>query len=85
MLVFGWISDKIGRKTGMMSATGIVALFSALSASSYGAGGSPYGLFAALSAYRCASIPDLPSYRLIPPDIASYLELVLEPSIPVGL
>jgi MFS family permease len=27
MLVFGWISDKIGRKFGMMAATGIVAFF----------------------------------------------------------
>jgi MFS family permease len=86
MLVFGWISDKIGRKTGMMTATGIVALFSALSASSYGAGGSPYGLFAALSAYRYALTRDPPCYHLIlPPGAASYLELVLEPSIPVGL
>jgi len=56
MLVFGWISDKIGRKAGVMSATGIVALFSALSAASYGAGGNPYGLIAALSAYRCVPI-----------------------------
>ncbi|CAG7846966.1 Probable metabolite transport protein C1271.09 [Serendipita indica DSM 11827] len=52
MLVFGWISDKIGRKTGMMAATGIVALFSALSASSKGANGSIEGMLAALSAYR---------------------------------
>ncbi|KIM32935.1 hypothetical protein M408DRAFT_20266 [Serendipita vermifera MAFF 305830] len=52
MIVFGWISDKIGRKTGMMSATGIVALFSLLSAASYGANGDVYGLFAALSAWR---------------------------------
>ena len=52
MLVFGWISDKIGRKTGMMTATGIVALFSVLSAASFGANGNIYGLFAALSAWR---------------------------------
>ncbi|KAG8769128.1 hypothetical protein FRC15_004756, partial [Serendipita sp. 397] len=52
MLVFGWISDKIGRKTGMMTATGIVALFSFLSATSKGANGSIEGMLAALSAYR---------------------------------
>jgi MFS family permease len=70
MLVFGWISDKIGRKTGMMTATGmsryalstwigltdlssgIVALFSLLSAASKGANGSVKGTLAALSAFR---------------------------------
>ncbi|KAI0282810.1 metabolite transporter [Russula aff. rugulosa BPL654] len=36
MLIFGWISDKIGRKFGMMFATGIVAFFSALSAATSG-------------------------------------------------
>lgn len=36
MLLFGWISDKVGRKAGMMSAALIVALFSALSAGSVG-------------------------------------------------
>ncbi|KAF8318185.1 putative metabolite transporter [Clavulina sp. PMI_390] len=52
MLVFGYLSDKIGRKFGMMTATVIIALFSALSAASYGAHGSFGGLIAALSAYR---------------------------------
>ncbi|KAI9508538.1 major facilitator superfamily domain-containing protein [Russula earlei] len=52
MLVFGWISDKIGRKFGMMAATGIVALFSGLSAASTGAHQSPTGLLAMLSACR---------------------------------
>lgn len=52
MLVFGWISDKIGRKTGMMTATGIVALFSFLSACSKGANGSIPGMLDALSAFR---------------------------------
>ncbi|KAF9510279.1 hypothetical protein BS47DRAFT_1373343 [Hydnum rufescens UP504] len=52
MLVFGYLSDKIGRKFGMMAATGIVALFSGLSAASYGAHNSFSGLIASLSAYR---------------------------------
>ncbi|KAF9223445.1 MFS general substrate transporter [Gyrodon lividus] len=52
MLVFGWISDKIGRKFGMMSATGIVALFSLLSAASSGANHSLGGMLAMLSACR---------------------------------
>jgi MFS family permease len=52
MLLFGYLSDKIGRKFGMMSATGIVALFSFLSATSTGAGGNIGGLLASLSAYR---------------------------------
>ncbi|KAI0251158.1 metabolite transporter [Lactifluus subvellereus] len=52
MLIFGYISDKIGRKFGMMAATGIVALFSGLSAASAGAHHSPGGLLAMLSACR---------------------------------
>ncbi|KAF8322554.1 metabolite transporter [Clavulina sp. PMI_390] len=52
MLVFGYLSDKMGRKFGMMTATVIVALFSALSAASYGAHDSFGGLIASLSAYR---------------------------------
>lgn len=52
MLSFGYISDRVGRKFGMMSATLIVALFSLLSATSKGAGGSIVGTLQALSAYR---------------------------------
>ncbi|PPQ67528.1 hypothetical protein CVT25_006069 [Psilocybe cyanescens] len=52
MLTFGYLSDKIGRKFGMMSATGIVALFSLLSAASAGAHGSVDGLLSMLSAMR---------------------------------
>ncbi|KAI0302380.1 major facilitator superfamily domain-containing protein [Multifurca ochricompacta] len=52
MLVFGYVSDKIGRKFGMMAATGIVALFSGLSAASSGAHHSPSGLLAMLCACR---------------------------------
>jgi len=52
MLIFGWISDKIGRKFGMMAATGIVALFSGLSAASAGAHHSTNGLLAMLCACR---------------------------------
>ncbi|KAH7884693.1 major facilitator superfamily domain-containing protein [Phlebopus sp. FC_14] len=52
MLVFGWISDKLGRKFGMMSAAGIVAFFSGLSAASSGANHSLGGLIAMLCACR---------------------------------
>lgn len=68
----GYLSDKIGRKFGMvnffilvtfclltrnrpqMAATGIVALFSGLSAASSGAHGSLGGLLSMLSAMRYA-------------------------------
>ncbi|KAF8920235.1 MFS Git1p-related glycerophosphoinositol and glycerophosphocholine permease [Mucidula mucida] len=52
MLMFGYMSDKIGRKFGMMLATGIVALFSGLSAASAGAHHNVGGLLAMLSAMR---------------------------------
>ncbi|KAF9645102.1 MFS Git1p-related glycerophosphoinositol and glycerophosphocholine permease [Thelephora ganbajun] len=52
MLVFGYLSDKIGRKFGMMTATGIVALFSGLSAASSGAHGSLGGMLSMLIACR---------------------------------
>ncbi|KZT41811.1 MFS general substrate transporter [Sistotremastrum suecicum HHB10207 ss-3] len=52
MLTFGYLSDKMGRKFGMMTATGIVFLFSALSAASKGAHNSLDGLLAALAAFR---------------------------------
>ncbi|TFK46065.1 MFS Git1p-related glycerophosphoinositol and glycerophosphocholine permease [Heliocybe sulcata] len=50
MLTFGYLSDRLGRKFGMMLATGIVALFSALSAASKGT--SLGGTLAMLSAMR---------------------------------
>ncbi|KAG1821776.1 major facilitator superfamily domain-containing protein [Suillus subaureus] len=52
MLTFGYLSDKVGRKFGMMSATGIVALFSGLSAASSGANHSLHGMLAMLIACR---------------------------------
>ncbi|KAF8339919.1 MFS Git1p-related glycerophosphoinositol and glycerophosphocholine permease [Cantharellus anzutake] len=52
MLIFGYLSDKVGRKFGMMAATVIVVIFSALSAASYGAGDTFSGLITSLSAYR---------------------------------
>jgi MFS family permease len=51
-LSFGYMSDKLGRKFGMIAATIIVVVFSALSAGAYGAGGSTDGMLAALAAYR---------------------------------
>ncbi|KAJ7039634.1 major facilitator superfamily domain-containing protein [Mycena alexandri] len=52
MLTFGWISDRVGRKFGMMSAAGMVAFFSALSAASSGANHSLHGLLAMLIVCR---------------------------------
>lgn len=51
-LAFGITSDYWSRKWSLFIATLILILFSALSAGAYGAGGSQYGLFAALTAYR---------------------------------
>ncbi|KAI0783689.1 major facilitator superfamily domain-containing protein [Abortiporus biennis] len=52
MLGFGYLSDKMGRKSGMMLATGIVAFFSLLSAASIGANHNLGGMLAMLSACR---------------------------------
>lgn len=52
MLTFGWISDKLGRKFGMMTANVIVLLFTALSACSQGAHDSLGGKLAMLTAMR---------------------------------
>ncbi|THH01037.1 hypothetical protein EW145_g6988 [Phellinidium pouzarii] len=52
MLVFGVLSDRVGRKFGMMTATVIVFLFSGLSAASSGAHHSLHGLLSMLSACR---------------------------------
>ncbi|KAH6909115.1 glycerophosphodiester transporter [Coprinopsis sp. MPI-PUGE-AT-0042] len=52
MVSFGYLSDKIGRKFGMMTATAIVTLFSGLSAASSGANNSLGGMLAMLSAMR---------------------------------
>ncbi|KAH8118254.1 MFS Git1p-related glycerophosphoinositol and glycerophosphocholine permease [Phellopilus nigrolimitatus] len=52
MLTFGYISDKFGRKFGMMTATVIVMIFSGLSAASSGAHHSLKGMLAMLSACR---------------------------------
>ncbi|GAA5968569.1 hypothetical protein JCM11641_007682 [Rhodosporidiobolus odoratus] len=52
MLSFGYFVDRYGRKYGMLTASAIMIVFSALSAGAYGAGGSTKGLFDALIAYR---------------------------------
>ena len=52
MLIFGVTSDYFSRKWSLMASTIILIVFAALSAGSYGAHGSPNGLFAALTAYR---------------------------------
>lgn len=52
MLIFGWSSDHYSRKWSLFASTVILIIFAALSAGSYGAGGSTSGLFAALTAYR---------------------------------
>jgi len=51
-LSFGYVSDKVGRKFGMMTATGIVALFSLLSACVKGVHGDLHSMLAQLAAWR---------------------------------
>lgn len=51
-LVFGYTADHYSRKWSLFVSTIILFVFAALSAGSYGAGGSIPGLFAALTAYR---------------------------------
>lgn len=52
MLGFGFASDIIGRKYGMLICSAGLILFSILTAGAWGAGGSTSGLFSALIAYR---------------------------------
>ncbi|KAG2358289.1 MFS Git1p-related glycerophosphoinositol and glycerophosphocholine permease [Suillus spraguei] len=52
MLGFGYISDKVGRKFGMMFPTGIIILFAGLSAASSGANHSLDGMLSMLIACR---------------------------------
>ncbi|KAF8888073.1 major facilitator superfamily domain-containing protein [Infundibulicybe gibba] len=52
MLIFGYLSDKVGRKFGMMVATGLVAIFSLLSAGSSGMHDNVDGLLGMLTACR---------------------------------
>lgn len=52
MLVFGYTSDHFSRKWSLFISTLIIILFATLGTGSYGAGGSPSGLLAALVAYR---------------------------------
>ncbi|KAL8704115.1 MAG: hypothetical protein Q9225_008098, partial [Loekoesia sp. 1 TL-2023] len=51
-LFFGYISDHYSRKWALMASTIILIIFAALSAGSYGAGGSLGGMLAALTAWR---------------------------------
>ena len=50
--ITGYVSDKFGRKFGMMSATGLVVVFSLLSASVKGVNGNLHSMLAQLSAWR---------------------------------
>lgn len=52
MLSFGYLSDMIGRRYGMLICSAGLIVFSILSAGAWGAGGSTSGLFSALIAYR---------------------------------
>lgn len=52
MLFFGYTSDHYSRKWSLFASTIIILLFATLATGSYGAGGSPSGLIAALVAYR---------------------------------
>lgn len=52
ILIFGWTSDHWSRKWSLVISTMIVLLFAILATGSYGAGGSAFGLFEALTAWR---------------------------------
>ncbi|KAE8256208.1 hypothetical protein A4X06_0g8 [Tilletia controversa] len=52
MLVFGYLTDRVGRKFGMLFASIWLSIFCILSALAWGAGGSIDGLFSALIAFR---------------------------------
>lgn len=54
MLTFGFLSDHIGRKTGLIVCTLMLIIFSVLAAGSWGLGmpTNPAGMFAALSVWR---------------------------------
>jgi MFS family permease len=52
IIAFGLISDRIGRKVGMIFASLWIAFWSLISGLAYGAGGSTGGLIKALIAYR---------------------------------
>lgn len=51
-LFFGYVSDHYSRKWALMASTILLIIFAALSAGSYGAGGSLGGMLAALTAWR---------------------------------
>lgn len=53
MLSFGYLVDRAGRKIGMILATVIVVVFTALQAGAYGVNGSTASMLQALIAYRC--------------------------------
>ena len=51
-LAFGYLSDNWSRKWSLLVSTIILIVFAILAAGAWGANGDPYGLFAALTAYR---------------------------------
>lgn len=57
VLTFGWISDRIGRKVGMIFASLWLALWGVISGLAYGGGGSINGMFAALVSYSACPRP----------------------------
>ena len=53
MLVFGYVSDRISRKSGMLFTNVMLIFFTLMTAvATWGAHGSPFGLFAAITAFR---------------------------------
>ncbi|ORY77342.1 major facilitator superfamily domain-containing protein [Protomyces lactucae-debilis] len=51
-LCFGYVTDRVGRKNGMLIATSLLILWTAMCAGAYGLNGSIPGLFAAITCYR---------------------------------
>lgn len=51
-LLFGWVADNYSRKFAMTASALLLILFATLCTASYGAGGSPNGLFTMLTVCR---------------------------------
>ncbi|MCJ1477799.1 hypothetical protein MMC13_006472 [Lambiella insularis] len=51
-LFFGWFSDHYSRRDALLISTILLIFFAIMATASYGAGGSIYGLFSALTAWR---------------------------------
>jgi len=69
ILIFGWTSDHCSWKWSLVISTLLVLLFSVLGTGSYGAGGSAFGHFEALTVWKfllgMVSVVNIPPDRLV--------------------